>query len=65
MLPRYRESKFLAPSAKRIHGLPVGWLAPMLDLVELISRLMPGRLWKRTQIVERTASEFDGLGIDH
>jgi hypothetical protein len=37
----------------------------MLDLVELISRLTPGRLWKRTQIVECTASEFDGLGIDH
>jgi hypothetical protein len=37
----------------------------MLDLVELMSRLAPGSLWECAQIVECTASEFNGLRIDH
>jgi len=38
---------FTYPSADCIHRFPVVWLAPTLDLVELISRLTPGRLaWK-------------------
>src|SRR5258708_30015809 len=56
---------FPHPSANRIHGLPVVRLAPTLDLVELISCLTPGRCRKCTQIVERTASEFNGLRFDH
>ncbi len=56
---------FPHPSANRIHGLPVVGLAPMLDLVELMSRLTPSRLWKRTQIVECAASELDRLEINH
>jgi hypothetical protein len=56
---------FAYPSADRIHWLLVVWLAPTLDLVELISRLTPGRLRKRAQILKRTASELDGFGIDH
>jgi hypothetical protein len=37
----------------------------MLDLVELMPRLTPSRLWKRTQIVECAASELDRLEINH
>ena len=37
----------------------------MLDLIELMSRLTPGRLWKRTQIVECAASELDRLQVSH
>jgi hypothetical protein len=37
----------------------------MLDLVELMPRLAPSRLWKRTQIVECAASELDRLEINH
>jgi hypothetical protein len=33
----------------------------MLDLVELIFRFTPGRLWKRAQIVKRTSSELNRL----
>src|SRR5260221_1391161 len=39
---------FPHPAADRIHGLPVVRLAPMLDSVELISRLTPGRCRKCT-----------------
>jgi hypothetical protein len=35
-------ANFRHPSADGIHGLPVVRLAPMLDLVELMSRLTPG-----------------------
>jgi hypothetical protein len=55
---------FPHPSADRIHGLPVVGLAPMLDLVELISRLAPGRLRKRAQILQCATSELDGLRIE-
>jgi hypothetical protein len=65
MLPRHRDSNFPHSSANRIHGLPVVGLAPMLDLVELVSRLTPGCLRKRAQILKRAASELDGLGILH
>jgi hypothetical protein len=33
----------------------------MLDLVELMSSLAPGCLRKRSQILQRAASELDGL----
>ena len=56
---------FPYPSADRIHGLPVVRFAPMLDLVELVSRFTTWRLWKRTQIVECAATEFNGFAIDH
>jgi hypothetical protein len=56
---------FLHPSANRIHGFPVVRLTPMLDPVELISCLTAGRLRKRAQILQCTASELDGLEIDH
>ena len=36
-------SNFQHSSANRIHGFPVVRLAPVLDPVELISRLTPGR----------------------
>jgi hypothetical protein len=52
---------FPDPSADRIHRFPVVRLAPVLDLVELMSRLVTGRLRKRTQIVECATSEFNGL----
>jgi hypothetical protein len=51
--------------ADRVHGPPIIWLAPVLHLIELMSRCTPGRLRKRTQIVECAASELDGLGLHH
>jgi hypothetical protein len=61
-LPRgISNPNFPHPSANRIHGFPVVRLAPVLDLVELMSRLVTGRLRKRTQIVECATSEFNGL----
>jgi hypothetical protein len=61
MLRGIANPNFPHPSANRIHGLPVVGLAPMLDLVELMPRLTPSRLWKRTQTVECAASELDRL----
>src|SRR5882757_8924267 len=64
-LSRGIDPNFPHPSANRIHRLPVVGLAPMLDLLELMSRLTPSRLWKRMQIVECAASELDRLEINH
>ena len=56
---------FPDPATDRIHRLPVVRLSPMLDLIELMSRLTAGRFRKGAQIVERAASEFYRLKIHY
>ena len=55
---------FLYPSTHGSHGLPVIRFTAMLHLIELMPRLTSGCFRKSAQIVERSASKLDGLGID-
>jgi tRNA-dihydrouridine synthase A len=62
---RIPNPNFSYASTNRIHGLPVVGFTTMLDPIELISRFTPGRLRKRTQVVERAASKLNGLEGGH
>jgi hypothetical protein len=58
-------SNLLDPVANGIDGLPVIRLMATLDPVKLKTRLAPSGDREGAKVIERSASELDGLGIGH
>ncbi len=56
---------FLRALTNGLHWLPVVWLLAVLNLIELMASLAPGREWKGTKVIKRTAPKLNGLGIGH
>jgi hypothetical protein len=53
---------FLRTLAHGVHGLPVVRLLAVLNLIELMTCLAPGRKRKGAKIIKGTAPELDGFG---